>query len=108
MIFEDGEQSRDFIHVSDIVRGDPAGARSPRPPGHAINLGTGRPSTVAQIAEALSAGLEADIEPVRNGSIAPATSATAVADPTRARELLGFEAMTTLEQGMARAAVVAC
>ncbi len=46
-IFEDGEQSRDFIHVSDIVRAIMLALESDRAAGHAINLGTGRPSTVA-------------------------------------------------------------
>ncbi len=67
IIFEDGKQSRDFIHVSDIVRAITLALESERAVGHAINLGTGRPSTVLEIAQALSAGLEAEIEPVRNG-----------------------------------------
>ena len=100
VIFEDGEQSRDFIHVSDIVRAIMLALESERAAGHAINLGTGRPSTVVQIAEALSAGLDADIEPIRNGQYRAGDIRHCVADPQRARELLGFEATTTLEDGM--------
>jgi dTDP-L-rhamnose 4-epimerase len=100
VIFEDGEQSRDFIHVSDIVRAIGLALESERAAGHAVNLGTGRPSTVAQIAQALSAGLQADIEPVRNGQYRAGDIRHCVADPRRARELLGFEAATTLEEGM--------
>ena len=51
IIFEDGRQSRDFIHVSDIVRAIMLALESERATGHAINLGTGRPSTVVQIAQ---------------------------------------------------------
>jgi dTDP-L-rhamnose 4-epimerase len=101
VIFEDGEQSRDFIHVSDIVRGILLALESEAATGHAINLGTGRPSTVVQIAEALSAGLEAELEPIRNGQYRAGDIRHCVADPTQARELLGFEAAVTLEQGMA-------
>jgi dTDP-L-rhamnose 4-epimerase len=100
VIFEDGEQSRDFIHVSDIVRAITLALESEWATGHAINLGTGRPSTVVQIAQALSAGLEADIEPIRNGQYRAGDIRHCVADPQRARELLGFEAATTLEDGM--------
>lgn len=100
VIFEDGEQSRDFIHVSDIVRAIMLALESDPATGHAINLGTGRPSTVAQIAKALSAGLEVDIEPVRSGQYRAGDIRHCVADVERARELLGFEAATTLEQGM--------
>jgi dTDP-L-rhamnose 4-epimerase len=100
IIFEDGEQSRDFIHVSDIVRAILLALESDRAAGHAINLGTGRPSTVLQIAQALSAGLEADIEPIRNGQYRAGDIRHCVADPQRARELLGFEASVTLEAGM--------
>ncbi|HLM84743.1 MAG TPA: NAD-dependent epimerase/dehydratase family protein, partial [Solirubrobacteraceae bacterium] len=67
VIFEDGRQSRDFIHVSDIVRAITLALESERAAGHAINLGTGHPSTVLQIAQALSAGLEADIGPILDG-----------------------------------------
>jgi dTDP-L-rhamnose 4-epimerase len=100
IIFEDGEQSRDFIHVSDIVRAIMLALESERATGHAINLGTGRPSTVLQIAQALSAGLEADIEPILNGQYRAGDIRHCVADPQRARDLLGFEAATTLEDGM--------
>jgi dTDP-L-rhamnose 4-epimerase len=100
VIFEDGEQSRDFIHVSDIVRAITLALESERATGHAINLGTGRPTTVLQIAQALAAGMEADVEPIRNGQYRAGDIRHCVADPQRARDLLGFEAQTTLEQGM--------
>jgi dTDP-L-rhamnose 4-epimerase len=100
IIFEDGEQSRDFIHVSDIVRAITLALESERAAGNAINLGTGRPSTVLQIAQALSAGLDLDIEPVLNGQYRAGDIRHCVADPQRARELLDFEAATTLEDGM--------
>jgi dTDP-L-rhamnose 4-epimerase len=100
IIFEDGEQSRDFIHVSDIVRAIMLALESDRATGHAINLGTGRPSTVLQIAQALSAGLEAEVEPIRNGQYRAGDIRHCVADVQRARELLDFEAATTLEEGM--------
>lgn len=100
MIFEDGEQSRDFIHVSDIVRGILLALESDPAAGHAVNLGTGRPSTVAQIAHALSSGMETDIEPIRNEQYRAGDIRHCFADPQRARELLGFEALTTLEDGM--------
>lgn len=100
IIFEDGEQSRDFIHVSDIVRAITLALESEKAAGHAVNLGTGRPSTVAQIAQALSAGLDVDIEPIRNGQYRAGDIRHCVADAQRARELLDFEAATTLEDGM--------
>ena len=100
IIFEDGEQSRDFIHVSDIVRGILLALESESAAGHAVNLGTGRPSTVAQIADALSSGMDADLEPVRNEQYRAGDIRHCFADPQRASELLGFEALTTLEDGM--------
>jgi len=100
IVFEDGEQSRDFIHVSDIVRAITLALESERAVGQAINLGTGRPSTVLQIAQALSAGLETHLESVCNGQYRAGDIRHCFADPKRARELLGFEAMTTLEDGM--------
>lgn len=100
VIFEDGRQSRDFIHVSDIARALMLALEVERATGHAINLGTGRPSTVLEIAQALAAGLNADVEPILNGQYRAGDIRHCVADPSRARELLGFEPATTLEQGM--------
>ncbi len=100
IIFEDGKQSRDFIHVSDIVRGIMLSLESEQATGQAINLGTGNPSTVLQIAQALSAGLGSDIEPTLDGRYRAGDIRHCVADPTRALELLGFTATTTLQDGM--------
>src|SRR4029077_17293978 len=62
VIFEDGRQSRDFTHVSDIVAGILLALESDAAVGNAINLGTGRPTTVDDVAAALAGGLGVEIE----------------------------------------------
>jgi dTDP-L-rhamnose 4-epimerase len=100
VIFEDGEQSRDFTHVSDIVQGILRALESEAAVGQAVNLGTGRPTTVAEVAQVISAGMGLDIEPVRNGQYRAGDIRHCFADPARARELLGFEATKSFEEGM--------
>jgi dTDP-L-rhamnose 4-epimerase len=100
VIFEDGMQSRDFIHVSDIVEGIVAALSSERAVDHAINLGTGRPSTVDDVAAALSDGLGVEIEPERVGQYRAGDIRHCYGDVSRAKELLGFEARVELEGGM--------
>jgi len=100
VIFEDGQQSRDFIHVSDIVQGLVLAMDAPKAPGHAINLGTGRSTSIRQLAEMLAAGLGRDttlqiVNKYRSGDIRHCYS-----DITRARTLLGYDPKVTLEQGI--------
>ena len=100
VIFEDGCQSRDFIHVDDVVRGIILALERDPANGQAINLGTGRPTSVLQIAQALAAGMDSEVEPILNGRYRVGDIRHCVADPERARLLLGFEAQTTVEDGM--------
>ena len=57
MIFEDGEQTRDFIHVSDIVQANLLALEKDSANYHAINVGTGRATSVSQVAKLLTEGL---------------------------------------------------
>jgi dTDP-L-rhamnose 4-epimerase len=100
LVFEDGEQTRDFIHVSDIVNGILLALESDAAAGHAINLGTGIPTNVAQVAEVIAAGMGLDIEAVRNDRYRAGDIRHCRADVTLARELLGFEARVRFADGM--------
>ena len=100
VIFEDGHQSRDLIHVSDIVEGILLALESDDAVGHAVNLGTGRSTTVNEVADALSRGLGLDTESERTGKYRAGDIRHCYADPSRAEELLNFRARTTLEDGM--------
>ena len=85
IIFEDGEQSRDFTHVSDIVQGILLALESDGAVGHAVNLGTGPPDHRSpRSPQVISAG-HGPRHRARSAtsSTAPATSATA--SPTRRR-----------------------
>lgn len=101
IIFEDGEQSRDFIHVSDIVRGILLALETDAAAGHAVNLGTGRQTTIAQVTDVISAGLGVDIKPTIANQYRAGDIRHCFADPSLARELLGFEAQVAFEDGMA-------
>jgi dTDP-L-rhamnose 4-epimerase len=100
LIFEDGRQSRDFIHVSDIVEGIVRALESEDAIGRAINLGTGVPTDVNAVAAELAAGLGVDIEPERSGLYRSGDVRHCYADTILARELLGFEARVPFAAGM--------
>jgi dTDP-L-rhamnose 4-epimerase len=100
VIFEDGRQSRDFIYVTDIVEGIMRALDSDAAAGHAINLGTGRATTVNDVASVLAQGLELELEPERREQYRAGDIRHCFADPTLAETLLGFRAAVTLEQGM--------
>ncbi len=101
VIFEDGRQSRDFIHVSDIVQGILLALESDDAVGKAVNLGTGRVTTVDDVAHALAQGLGVEVEPERTGQYRAGDIRHCYADTSRAEELLGFRAAVRLEDGMA-------
>lgn len=99
-VLGDGEQVRDFIHISDVVGAlmramDAASLEAP-----VSNVCSGRPVTINQLAEALSraAGRPAEIRhmPARVGDIR-----VSIGDPARARALLALPEAISLDQGLA-------
>lgn len=101
-IFGDGGQTRDFVHVSNVVRANLLAAASPRPLcGEPINIGTGSRtdllSVLRHMAEALGRPAEAEFLPARAGDIRDS-----LADISRARELLGYEVTIDFAAGIRR------
>jgi dTDP-L-rhamnose 4-epimerase len=100
LIFEDGLQSRDFVHVSDIVSAILKALESELAVGASLNVGTGRAVSIEQVAALLGAQLEG----ARPAELPLAFRAGDIrhcfADPTLARELLGFTAEVQLETGI--------
>ena len=86
----DGTCMRDFIHVIDLAKGHVAALRHLAPGVSIYNLGTGKPSSVMEIVkifeEVSGKPLDYEIAPRRPGDIA-----VCYADPTKAREELGWE-----------------
>jgi dTDP-L-rhamnose 4-epimerase len=100
-IFEDGLQSRDFVNVKDIVRANLLALETDRGDYEAMNVGTGRPTNVKQIAELLAKGLGKDIAPNIVGKYREGDIRHCVADISKIRDLLGYEPQVTLEDGLA-------
>lgn len=107
VVFEDGLQSRDFIHVRDIARANLMALESDAAAGHAINIGTGRSTSIKRVADLLLENLYPDrlddkelqlqIENrYRAGDIRHC-----YADIALARELLGYEPTIAYEDGIA-------
>jgi len=100
IVFEDGGQIRDLVHVSDAVRATMAAMEAPGAPGHAINVATGRGVTVLSLAERLAAALGSEIEAEVTGEFRAGDVRHCFAEVRRARETLGFGAERRLEDGL--------
>ena len=101
MIFEDGEQRRDFVSVHDIARACTLSLENPDVKSEVLNIGSGSSVTVNEVATKLAATLGRDgIEPEVTGECRIGDIRHCFADITRAREVLGFEPEVTLEDGM--------
>lgn len=95
----DGSQTRDFVHVSDIVRANRLAATTSHT-GEAFNVGTGRSidvATLARIVGDAAGGVEVVHTDPRSGDIRDS-----LADVSKAASLLGYEPTVDLESGIER------
>jgi dTDP-L-rhamnose 4-epimerase len=100
LVFEDGAQIRDLVHVSDVVRATVLAMDAPGAAGHAINVATGRRVRILDLAGRIAAALGSDLSPEVTGDYRAGDIRHCFADVSRARDLLGFEGRTALEEGL--------
>ena len=104
VVYEDGAQTRDLVHVSDVARAFRLALERDGADGRLVNVGGGRPTSVLEIAHTLSGLLGKEIDPELPGTFRAGDIRHCIADVSLARELLGFEAQVTLENGLAELA----
>jgi dTDP-L-rhamnose 4-epimerase len=91
VVFEDGGQTRDFVHVADVARANVAALTADDPVDGPLNVASGQPRTVLDLATALCAG--SGLAPVVVGGGRLGDVRHVVASPARAAERLGFRAV---------------
>ncbi len=100
-VFEDGGQLRDFVHVADVARANVLALTGPRPVTGPLNIASGEPHTILEMAEALAdaAGPGAP-RPTVVGGWRPGDVRHITASPGRARTELEFTAAIDFATGM--------
>jgi UDP-N-acetylglucosamine/UDP-N-acetyl-alpha-D-glucosaminouronate 4-epimerase len=100
-VFGDGEQSRDFTYVENVVDATLRAAHADGASGRIFNVAAGSPASVNDVAAAIGRILDKPVErlfaPPRPGDIRDSW-----ADVTAARDVLGYEPSVDLEQGLRR------
>lgn len=90
-VFEDGRQARDFVHVSDVATANMAAIESSLDGFTAVNVCSGRPITIGEVAQELGRA-RGGPAPVVTGAFRAGDVRHVVADPRRAESVLGFRA----------------
>ena len=101
--FEDGAQTRDFVHVTDVARAFHLAVESDAD-GAALNVCTGQPSSVVDVAQSLAKGLDLSIEPEIVGKYRAGDIRHCIGDPQRAADLLEFRAEMEVGTGLGQLA----
>jgi UDP-N-acetylglucosamine/UDP-N-acetyl-alpha-D-glucosaminouronate 4-epimerase len=100
-IFGNGEQTRDFTYVANVVDGVLRACEAPKANGEIINVATGGRISLNQLFETMKRLVGATVEPVyaeaRAGDVSDSQ-----ADISLAREILGYEPTVSFEDGLAR------
>jgi len=99
-IFEDGSQLRDFIHVRDVAQANLLALESTSADYMALNIGTGKPITILDLANTLIQLYGFDLNPEIPGSYRKGDIRHCYADVTKAAERTGFEAKIGLKEGL--------
>ncbi|HEX9978985.1 MAG TPA: SDR family NAD(P)-dependent oxidoreductase [Flavobacterium sp.] len=100
ILFEDGNQKRDFVHVKDVARACRLALESQKANGEVFNIGSGNQYTVSEIADKLANVMQKDIAPEVSGKYRVGDIRHCFADLTKAREVLGFEPRIKFEDGL--------
>ena len=101
LVFEDGLQRRDFIHVSDVARAFRMALEREEAAGRTLNIASGFNVTIEEIALRLAEALgRPDLRPRITGQFRVGDVRHCFADTELARRVLGFEARVPLEEGL--------
>jgi dTDP-L-rhamnose 4-epimerase len=101
-IFEDGQESRDFLFIDDAVDATVAALFRDGVTSEAIGIGSGAPTSVITVARALLRFYQSDALTNVSGAYRLGDIRHNYADISKARELLGFEARVNFDDGIAR------
>ena len=105
MVFEDGQQRRDFVHVRDVARAFLLALDRPEADGTVFNIGSGEDRSVREVAllQAASMG-RPDLRPEITGQVRAGDIRHNIPDLSRARALLGYEPRESFAAGLAELA----
>src|SRR3954454_3886559 len=99
-IFGDGEQLRDFTHISNVVAANLRAAEVEAAAGHVFNIGAGKPRSLNELVAALNQVLGTDIAP-NYAERRPGDVRQSWADVSLARAVMGYETAVGFEEGLA-------
>lgn len=100
-LYEAGKPIRDFIHIRDIVAANLLARRAPLPARSIeINVGTGRPATIRELAGCIARVCSRPAAMEETGQFRVGDIYACVADLSRARSILGYEPATDMEAGV--------
>jgi dTDP-L-rhamnose 4-epimerase len=101
LVFEDGGQRRDFVHVRDVARANRLALLAPEPPDGPLNVASGEVHSVAEMAAALHFAVGSDAPPpVVTGRYRPGDVRHVTASPALAADRLGFRSEVGFADGM--------
>ncbi|MDY7561396.1 NAD-dependent epimerase/dehydratase family protein [Pseudomonas sp. CCC3.2] len=101
-LFEDGEESRDFIHVDDVTDALLRGLTTENPINSVVNVGSGVPTSVREVAEELSRSFGKTPNVVVTGEFRIGDIRHNYADISRMKDLLGLVPKVSLKEGLRR------
>jgi UDP-glucose 4-epimerase len=104
-IYGDGQQSRDFVHVDDVVGAWAGALENPASYGGVFNLGSGRQTTINDLARMVVEAVGGRHGyPILHEAMRPGELRNVEADITRARRVLGWQPRVPFERGLAATA----
>jgi len=105
MVFEDGCQRRDFVHVRDVARAFLLALDKPEADGEVFNVGSGEDRSVEEVARLQAAAMgRPDLTPDITGKARAGDIRHCIPDLTKAREVLGHQAQEDFAEGLAELA----
>lgn len=100
LVFEDGHQRRDFVHVWDVARACRQTLETPDAAGKVFNIGSGRSISILELAQKTAQAIGSHLTPQITGEYRQGDIRHCFADISRARSILGFEPRIPLEYGL--------
>ena len=100
VVFEDGKQTRDFVSIHDIVRGIVLALEKHGADYEPVNVGSGKPITILDVARVLLKLYKSDLAPTVERKFRAGDVRHCSADLTKARNLLEYEPKVPFEDGM--------